>query len=165
MRGFMSFVMVFVVFFIGCQAIDQPTLNGITFGKITIEGEDSEVVATAIREALLLKGASFNEIAGTPLKGMAVWTTAQRQLPAGRAISKILVNLVVSVSTNGPEKQFSALVSGKDCFERVRIASGYVDRVEFAKGCAKEVAVIFAKQSKSLDLQPVKREEVKGNGE
>lgn len=144
---FVMCLMCCVVLF-GC--LEQPTLNGVTFGKITIAGDDDNIVAQAIREQLLLKGASFDEQKGLHLEGNAVWVAAilkyKDRSPRSR---RILRNLIVSVTTVGEGRKFSALVQGKDHYEDTFILMGYADKVIFSGVCAKHIAKTFANQARA----------------
>lgn len=61
-----------------CSSLPRAPLSGVTFGDVTIAGDENGFVADAVREAMYRRGASYDPSA-PPLVGSVEWFELARE--------------------------------------------------------------------------------------
>lgn len=126
------------VFLVSCSSLIPTSLNGLKVRSVELQGDNAQVVATAIISELLKSGAQFSDD-GITLSGQVRWETFKTK--DGTDHPK---TLVVDIRESGIPPRFAALTK----FEAnpTVVLVNNVGVTEFASSVARGVASEFSKQ-------------------
>lgn len=139
------FICLLAIVFVSCTN-NQPTLQGITFGTINIQGDDTGMFTETLREQILLGGGTISDQGSLKIEGQLTWITYLNPQTKKLYLRDLTV---YTKATDQTSIIYSAAVKATDRFEKVSIISGHISKEQMREACAKSVVYTFGQQTKA----------------